>query len=115
MTKMLDPSSVTWTEFGSLIGVGGMIALAIVGYVIRQQSQQATAINELRSSIQDHRIEVAQSYATIKAVQEVEKRLTESLNQIMAQISKEMSQMTVSIQQLFGELIHRVRKDDTLN
>lgn len=100
-----DASSVTWAEFGTLLGVGVLVAGGVAGFMLRAIGKIAEAQAALNKAIQDHRLEVAQSYATIRAVSEVERRLTDSLNGIMTQISKEMGQITVAIQQLFGELL----------
>ncbi len=87
-------SNVTWSEIGIVLGAGGVIMVAVIGWVW-------TALDSIRKSVNGYRLEVAQTYATVDALVQVESRLSQSIDKMAVQMQQSLLQMTTRFEALF--------------
>ena len=103
--SIIDPGVVTWSQVGALSAVLGAIGLSVGGFVLRVVSNLGKRVDAQSSLIQKNYDEMLRHYATQEMVTQVERRLTETVNQI----GQDIRQLTGTIQQLFHEMLHPAR------
>jgi len=106
---MEDNGAITWSQ---LIGASSALTMLITGafgYVLRAVGQQGKRIDEVNKKVEDHKVKVAEEYATTDVVIQIETRLTESINRMSDQLTGAMGHLTTRFEAMFSQVIDIAR------